>query len=605
MNPPTQETQNGDGLEPLQDAARWVFDESSLRTYTLSLDPVVWANLLATARDEVYALADLQVDGERLPQVGLRFKGGTGTLDACFDETDTLVCSKLSMKIKFDEVDPEQRLHGLKRLNFNSMRTDRSQMHERLGYRLFREMGVPAPRATHARLVVNGEYRGVFSLVEDVDGRFTKSRFIPGDGNLYKQQWPDTDNLGVLTEHLETNEEEPEHSALVSFYAALRDAAPEALASVLEQYTDVDQLLSYLAVDRAIGNWDGMTAFYCFGDACSNHNYFLYQHDTGPRFALIPWDLDNTFSVSTPFDAVPSALAFPVDCSVRYVITPGVAAQAPACDPWLEGLARSDQARGAAALTRLLDGPFTLERMNGWLDAWQAQIAPAVAEDSHGPQLEAFSAAVARLRADLSLLRLRAVAERDRVVIERFVLAPGALNDFEATTELELGLGVSHASTPETTFEVSLSELGALAGEHDMRLAFEFRDGPGPWSQWAQLRIPLATVTDGSPRSTLQLLVRSDGPRILRISLDDAVDADTGQWGTASWDVQLDGSLQALTLNVSSATFLEGTTATPETPSTTTLSFEPAAEGRREDGYLGQGISDVGIIQVDEIQFLP
>ncbi len=592
------------------DESAWVFDESALRTYTLTLDPAVWDNLQATAQDEVYAPAELQVDGEQLPQVGLRFKGAVGTLEACFDDTGALVCSKLSMKIKFDEYDPEQRLHGLKRLNFNSMRTDRSEMHERLAYRLFREMGVPAPRANHARLIVNGEYRGVFSLVEEIDGRFTSSRFAPGNGNLYKAQWPNTDNLATLTEHLETNEDQPEHSAMIAFYGALRDASPEDLAQVLERFTDVNQLFAFVAVDRAINNWDGMTGFYCFGDSCNNDNYYFYQHDAEPRFTLLPWDLDNTFTVPSPFEAVPSALAIPADCSARYSVFSGVSVQAPACDPLIGGVARSDPARVRAEMTRFLDGAFTLERMHGWLDAWQAQIDPAVAEDTHGPRLDAFRAAVNRLRGDLGLLRLRSIAERDEQPVGRFALTPNALEGFESTTELELGLGVLRSSTPETTVAVALEQAGALAGAHDARLSFEFRDGLVPWSQWAELRMPFAGVADLSRSSSLRLVVRSDRPRMLRISVDSPAYTDRDLSGTVSWDVQLNGSPQELELSLSDTGFSGGGTLVPERlndvlASATALLFEPFAEGRGEEGYLGAGMSDSGSIQVDEIQFTP
>jgi hypothetical protein len=383
---------------------------------------------------------------------------------------------------------------------------------------------------------------------------------------------------------------------MLAFHAALQGATPEQLALVLEQYADVDQLLAYLAVDRAINSWDGVTGFYCIDGSCDNYNYYLYQHDASARFTLIPWDLDNTFAVSTHFDAVPSPLVIPADCSVRYAVSPDTLVLAPACDPLIGGLARSDRARHTAALTRLLDGPFTLERMNAWLDVWQAQIEPAVADDTHGPGLDAFRAGVTGLRGDLGLLRLRAATERDLQPIERFALAPGALNDFESTSELGLGLGVTRSSTPETTIAVALQQTGALGGQRDMRIGFEFRDGPEPWSQWAQLRVPFAAVTDLRQRSSLRLLVRSNGPRLLRVSLATATNTDTDVSGTVSWDVQLDGSLQEVVLSLASATV---------PPGPGTLNDEPAAGGRGEGGYLGPGVIDAGTIQVDEIQFLP
>ena len=64
------------------------------------------------------------------------------------------------------------------------MNNDVSQMHDRAGYWLFRQMGVPAPRAVHAKLTINGTYTGLYSLVEQIDSRFIKENFDDDDGNF-------------------------------------------------------------------------------------------------------------------------------------------------------------------------------------------------------------------------------------------------------------------------------------------------------------------------------------------------------------------------------------------------------------------------------------
>ncbi len=594
---------------PLDEAA-WVFDEGALRTYELTLPPDAWEALQANARDEQYVPADLVVDGERLPNVGLRFKGGFGTLESCFDEEGNLLCPKLSMKLKFDELDSEQRLRGLKRLNFNSMLNDPSRMHDRLAYRMFREMGVAAPRATHARLVVNGQYRGVFSLVEEVDGRFTESRFSPGDGNLFKECWPDTDDAATVQGCLETNEESADVTGMLAFHAALRDAPPQDLAAAVARYADTEQLLTYLAVDHTLNNWDGVTGFYCFDEGCDNFNFYWYQQEGQALFTLIPWDLDQTFSLSNQFDGVPGPLDIPADCSTHLETSFGTSVRAPACDPLLGGLARADRAPYFAALAKLIEGPLDLGRADGWLDAWQAQIGPAVAEDPFGSTSEAFQAAVAGLRADLRVLRLRAIAERDGVPIERFDLTPGGLEDFEAASPLAVGLGVTRASTPTSNVAVTLAEGGALDGERDLQVRVELRDGVVPWAQWVQLRLPLATSTGLGPSSRLRLRVSSDGPRVLRINIDSSAYSNRDASGELGWDIELDGTTQDLDLDLASATFPAWGEAVPESPAdilaqTTALLLEPAAAGRDEDGWLGPGVVDVGELHVDDVELVP
>lgn len=392
---------------PDDEAQGWVFDETEIHTYELTLDPAVWAALQANARDEQYAEADLSAAGQSIARVGLRFKGSLGTLTSCIADDGTLTCGKLSMKLKLDEYVPEQRFFGLKRLVFNSMAFDDSLLHERLAYRVYREMGVIAPRSVHARLIINGEDWGVFSLVEDVDGRFTKSRFADGDGNLYKEAWPSNFDPDILADALETNEEVADHTALVAFQAELLAATPEELPFVVADYLDLDNTFAYLAVDDAIHNWDGIAAFYCVEGYCENHNFYWYQDELESRFALIPWDLDNTFETSSPLDDIPGLLELPDDCSVRYPAFDKTL-MAPACDPLLGGLARIDRERYRAQVDRLLEGPFAAGEIEGWIDAWHAQLAPHVATDTRGPTSEDFEAAVGRLYDAVEALRERA-----------------------------------------------------------------------------------------------------------------------------------------------------------------------------------------------------
>lgn len=395
-----------------EEGQAWVFDEAEVHTYTLSLDPEVWAALQLNARDEEYAEAHLSVGGQTLARVGLRFKGSLGTLESCFDDDGAPRCAKMSMKIKADEYDPEQRLFGLKRLNFHSMLYDDSMMHERIAYRVFREVGVVAPRSGHARLVINGEDWGVFSLVEDVDGRFTQTHFESGDNNLYKEAWPSNVDADILERSLETNEDVADHSALLQFQSDLLAATPDELPGVVEGYVDVDLMLAYVAVDQTLVNWDGITAFYCNGGFCENHNYYLYQSGLEPRFTVIPWDLDNTFGTATPLTGVPTLFEAVDDCSVEYEAM-GRLLMAPSCDPVLQGLVAAGGERYVAALDRVLDGPFAPGVIEGWIDELAAQLEPHAASDARGPGIEAFRSEVDRLRQALDTLREKARADRD------------------------------------------------------------------------------------------------------------------------------------------------------------------------------------------------
>ena len=112
------------------------------------------------------------------------------------------------------------------------MAADPSKLRERLGYSLFREMDIVAPRAVHARVYINGEYHGLFAAVEQVDGRFTANRFPnDGDGNLYKQLWPTAQVTATAAEDALKTNDDPD-TMNVSDFLAFKDAVAASTCGV-------------------------------------------------------------------------------------------------------------------------------------------------------------------------------------------------------------------------------------------------------------------------------------------------------------------------------------------------------------------------------------
>lgn len=284
-----------------------IFDQNELHTFELTLSPENLNFLDSDPVAEEYVEGKITFNGETVEQVGIRYKGSIGAFVGCLTGRDfanpsgSKTCTKLSMKIKFNWTDPEGRFYGLKKLQFHSMNNDDSQMRERLGYMFFREMGVPAPRSVHARLVINGVYSGVYSLVEQIDGRFTRWNFDDGTGNLYKEIWPLTFDGQAFPDseyidHLKTNEDEnPTADLMRNFANAVANAKEEELQGVIAEWMDVEDVMSYIAVDRTIRNDDGAFHWYCDGNSCAPHNFYWYEDPTEKKLHLIPWDLDHAF----------------------------------------------------------------------------------------------------------------------------------------------------------------------------------------------------------------------------------------------------------------------------------------------------------------------
>ena len=391
-----------------------VFDGTRVRRFELTVAAADWEWLQAHARDEQYVPADLRYGEATLGRIGLRYKGAVGSLALCFDQQGNRTCPKLSMKLDFDQYVEGQRFAGLEHLNFHAMSRDPSHMKERLGYDLFRAAGVPAPRATHARLVVNGEDLGLFALVEAVDGEFVEDHFGAvdgGEGNLYKEVWPVHAEAAPYVAALETNAATPRVERMVRFAGALAGADASTFGGVIDAWTDRPTLVSYLAVDRLIDHWDGFVGWYCnpSGTSCGNHNYYWYEETGRDRVWLLPWDLDNTMMVPSPIRdgyGMPDWSASPSDCALRPIFL-GFYGRPPACDRFT---ALAYQVLGdayRARTTALLAGPAAPGVQEAQIDALEALLAPEVAADPYGPGVERWRQAVADLRADLPVLRDR------------------------------------------------------------------------------------------------------------------------------------------------------------------------------------------------------
>ena len=131
--------------------------------------------------------ADVEVDDQTFPNVGLRYKGSGSYLASQYR-------AKRSFKIDFDRNDEDQTFHGLAKLNLNSGAMDPTRIREALAYAVFRAAGVPAPRTAFAEVTLtvpgkyDAEYLGLYTVVEQVDEQFLAAHFEDGEGLLLKPE---------------------------------------------------------------------------------------------------------------------------------------------------------------------------------------------------------------------------------------------------------------------------------------------------------------------------------------------------------------------------------------------------------------------------------
>lgn len=394
----------------------YIFDQDQLYTYELTLPSAELAKIDSDPAAEQYVEGSLTFQGQTLDKVGIRYKGSIGAFVGCLTGNNwarpsgSKTCTKLSMKIKINWGDKDAKFYGLKKLQFHSQNNDDSQMHDRLGYWLYREMGVPAPRAVHAKLFINGSYIGLFSLVEQIDGRFTRYHYEDGKGNLYKEIWPLRSDGQLFPdrtylEHLKTNEDEnPSLEMMKSFAQDIRDAEASNLVEVIDKWMDTEEIMAYIAVDRAIRNDDGAFHWYCGGGPyCAPHNFYWYEHPTDRTMHLIPWDLDNAFEniLADVNPVTPIADDWGEISNNCQPFGGFVRQRSAACDKLTGGWAAMTEAYQNKK-NALVQGPLSENAVTQQLDKWVAQIEGATQEAA---QLHSDAISVQRWKRAVDLLR--------------------------------------------------------------------------------------------------------------------------------------------------------------------------------------------------------
>jgi hypothetical protein len=287
-----QSSTSGLRLSPdgvLHHPAAGLFDSSVLRTFFLEFESADWERELQDFyRSDVRVPARLTVDGKAYEGVGVNFRGSSSYMMS----GEGL---KRSLNLRIDHTVPEQRLRGRKRLNLLNSQGDPTFVRTILYNRIARAY-VPAPRACHARVVINGESWGIYVLQEEFDGDFLEDRFGSRGGVRWKvsgDRGPGTfayrgDDPGAYRGvfDLKTRTGEAGWPALFDLCRILERTPTGDLEKALTARLDIDGTLWFLALDNTLMNCDGYWV--------PTGDFDLYLDEDG-RFHPIPRDANEAF----------------------------------------------------------------------------------------------------------------------------------------------------------------------------------------------------------------------------------------------------------------------------------------------------------------------
>jgi len=275
------------------DEASCFFDDTYVHDIHITFEDSGWYNTLfgahASGNDDFYLPCKWEYfqgpDVITLDPIGARFKGHSSFFDSG---------TKKSFKIDFNEMDPELRFLGLKKLNLNNNFRDPTMLREKLFLDFVGERAL-AHRAVFARVTINGELWGLFTATEQIDGTFCSRIFGENeDGNLYKGEYQaDLNYLGddPATYYdyyeLKTNESTNDWSGLVNFVDVLNNTPVDDFSPALKENIEYNSMVAHFAVNVLLINLDSY-----IGPA---HNFYMYHRDDNHRFVHLIWDCNMAF----------------------------------------------------------------------------------------------------------------------------------------------------------------------------------------------------------------------------------------------------------------------------------------------------------------------
>jgi spore coat protein CotH len=261
------------------------FDQSRLHEVRLTMDPADWSTLKEQFNRPFYYAADLSIDGETLRHVGIRSRGFASRRP-----------EKPCLRVDMNRFVEWQDFYGYNSLVIDNQYRDPTLLRERLAFMVFEAMGIAAPRMAHARLWINDEYGGLYTITEPVDRVFLRTRLGDDDGNLFDCNkvgwdftWRGSDWWAYIPDYLmiETNTRHFDPTALIEFVRTANQSPDVTFVEDLSAFIDPKHFLTYIATENALAERDGFV-----GDA-KMANFYLYQYAGTTRFVLIPWDKDS------------------------------------------------------------------------------------------------------------------------------------------------------------------------------------------------------------------------------------------------------------------------------------------------------------------------
>jgi spore coat protein CotH len=278
-------------VAPAVDPTTAFFDNTVLHNIYFTINTKDWQTLKEHYLENTYYPVDVKWGSEVVRNAGIRSRG-TGSRSG----------EKPGLRLDFDRYTSNQKFLGLKSVVFRNSTQDPTNMHEQLSMLLFKRLSLPAPREMYARLYVNNEYAGLYSIVESIDKHFLADTFGNDGGYLYKYDYNVADPPYYFTYRTsnpadyvpspfkpETHESDPRPEVFEQFVRTINSASDAEFRTAIAEFMDLNELIRHVASEVYVADNDGFLGNW------GMNNFYLYRAAEDHRFRFVDWDKSEAF----------------------------------------------------------------------------------------------------------------------------------------------------------------------------------------------------------------------------------------------------------------------------------------------------------------------
>lgn len=264
------------------------FDNSTVQEIRLTLRASDWQSLKDNYLDDTYYSSAFAWQDASLANVGIRSRG-SGSRSP----------EKPNLTVKFSKYVSGQRFLGLDTVTLKANNQDASLVKESVAMQFYGNFGVPVPREAPARLFINGEYFGYYTIVEAIDESFLTRVFGESDGYLYEFNPVAGYHFGYLGDdpsaystmfEAKTHEKSPDTATLIELIRRVNQVSDAEFLNSVSAYLDIRGLVTLLALEDYLTDNDGILS-----STYGMNNFYLYRFENSTLHTFLPWDADLTF----------------------------------------------------------------------------------------------------------------------------------------------------------------------------------------------------------------------------------------------------------------------------------------------------------------------